>query len=436
MFFLFNKKNKQLVNEPVANPSLPGTLLPNPIELSELIQNISNHKYDELVESSSEDTEEDIQNKVIKLVISMNPNRPMPQSAPHTPRLEYPLDQYLYSPVKMVGYFYDPENKEIVPSAGSGDAGSSSGTGGSSNSAAGNDSGWDENSEKILLTSAISYNVSSGSALVSVSFNSDDRESIEINGQQYVQQSSGYYSGTIGAMDGGMIGAESSGPTEKRPTAIDLYLNMVVTRPYEDIILESIPTDINNFYFFYNGILLYPGVDYSIDENGLVSFTAAVLAYGDTLYAFENLSDVEEGCLKNRVREIIPETTKRIDCESLNQNSVILPFYNGELIFQNNYVVQNGSVRFVNVLEEGKPVDITECMFAPGSNLEIMFAGSSKFTSSYLNINGISVDNTYLVFYDGKLMMENVDYRLHKNAVVFLNGIVLDVNKKIMVLRV
>ena len=113
-----------------------------------------------------------------------------------------------------------------------------------------------------------------------------------------------------------------------------------------------------------------------------------------------------------------------------------MPFYDGELIFRNNYVVQNGSVRFVNILEEGKSVDIAECLFAPGSNLEIMFAGSSKFTSSYLSISGISAENVYLVFYDGKLMMENVEYRLQKNAIVFLNGLVLDVNKKIMVLRV
>ena len=394
--------------------------MPNPIELSELIKNIENHKYDNLVEVSSEDTEETIQNKVIKLVISMNPNRPMPQSAPHTPRLEYPLDQYLYSPVKMCGYFYD----EVA--------------GGVFNPTSWDEETqgpvWDESSSKILLTSAINYDASSAASVI-VEFDDNDREPAIIHGVEYVQQNCGYYSGQIGNMDGGVVGVESFDPSTKKPTAIDLYLNMVVTRPYENIILESVPSDINNFYLFYNGRLMYPGVDYSIDENGLVSFTAAVFAYGDTLYAFENLSDVETGCLKNRIRTVIPEGTKRIDC-AVTEESSILPFYDGELVFRNNYDVQNGSVKFISTLEQGKCIDITECMFSPESNLEMMFAGSSKFSSSYLNVSGIRIENSYLVFYDGKLMMENVDYRLQKNSILFLNGLVLDVNKKIVVVRV
>ena len=358
--------------------------------------------------------------KVLKLIQSVNPNRPMPQNAPHTPTLEYPLDQYLYSPVKMIGYFYDPENEEVVPPNGWDPS-----TQGPV---------WDENSEKILLTSAINYDASSATS-INVSFDRDDRAPIIIDGQEYVQQNCGYFSGHIGNMDGGVVGEDSPDPGDKNPTAIAQYLSMVVTRPYDPVKLEMIPSSLENFYLFYNGRLLYPGADYSIREDGVIEFTNVVLEYGDRIYAFENIY-TEEGCIKNRVRIQISEGTKRIDCEQITSESYILPFYDGELVFQNNYIVQDGSVKFVSTLEAGKWIDISECIFSPAANLEVAFAGSSEYSSSYLSVRGVSVENTYLVFYDGKLLMETADYTLQKNAIVFLNGLVLDVNKKLLVLRV
>ena len=441
-FFIFIKN--QLVNEPVPNVSIPGTFKANPIELSQLIINITEKKYDELVsltEAEIAEIEEQCAKiidplekealrqkltheyklpKVLKLIQSVNPNRPMPQNAPHTPTLEYPLDQYLYSPVKIMGYFYNPETEEVVPPNGW-----DPDTQGPI---------WDEKSEKILLSSSIDYDATSA-AEIEVVFNEEDRETTTINGTDFPQQNGGYYAGTIGAIDGGVVGEDGPDPGDKHPTAIAQYLNMVVTRPYDKIKMDLVPSSLDEFYLFLNGILLYPNIDYTIDEDGQIEFAAAVLEYGDKIYAFENLA-AEKGCLKNRVRMTIPETTKRIDCEDIHPTSYILPFYDGELVFLTSYEVQEGSVKFVNTLDEGKNIDITECLFSPDSSLEVAFAGSSKTTSTYIGINGIRKENVYLVFYDGKLMMENVDYMLQKNAISFLNGIVLDVNKKLLVLRV
>ena len=336
----------------------------------------------------------------------------MPQNAPHTPTLDYPLDQYLYSPIKVCGNFYDPENQELL-----------------------DPENWDVNSEKILLTSAATFKKNGGLG-ISVTYDKNDREPVYIYGVKYIQQNCGYLAGTIGDMSGGVIGEEPLDPVIKRPSAIDLYLSLVVTNPHDEIRLDSLPSSIDNFYFFLNGRLLYPNVDYMISEDGVVSFLAAELAYGDRIYAFENLIDVERGCLKNRLRMRIPEETKRIFCEGIDTDSTILPFYDGYLVFQTDFMVHEGSIRFINTLEEGKELDITECLFSPESKLEIVFAGSSNFSSSYLSVQGIDENDTLLVFYDGKLLLENADYRIQKNVIVFLNGLILDVNKKIMVLRV
>ena len=371
------------------------------------------------MEHTETDTDESIKKKVIRLIATVNPNRPMPQNAPHTPTLEYPLDQYLYSPIKIIGYFYDPETEEVVPPNGWDES-----TQGPV---------WNETSSKILLSSAIDYDASSA-AEIKISFDKENRDPTVVNGETFIQQNNGYYAGSIGAIDGGQIG-EDIEPTDKNPTVIAQYLNMVVTRPYDEIKMDLVPSSLDEFYLFYNGKLLYPEIDYSIHEDGIIEFTSITQSYGDRIYAFENLA-VDEGCLKSRVRMTIPEATKRIDCEDIHPGAYILPFYDGELIFQNNYEIQEGSVKFVSTLEENKNIDITECIFSPDSILEVSFAGSSTTSSTYISVKGINKENTYLVFYDGKLMMENVEYQLQKNAIVFLNGLVLDVNKKLLVLRV
>lgn len=377
-------------------------------------------KYDEYVKESEEEDPKVTLKKVIRLIASMNPNRPMPQNAPHTPTLEYPLDQYLYSPIKVCGYFYNPETGETVPPSGW------------DPETKGPD--WDVNSSKVLLTSSIDYDATSA-AEITISYDAYNRESTEINGESFPQQSGGYYAGSIGSIGGGDISGGPEEPDDKMPTAIAEYLDMVVSRPHDPIKLDLIPSSLNEFYLFYNGRLLYPNSDYVIETDGKISFTAAELQYGDKIYAFENLA-ADKGCMKSRVREVIPTATKTIECEDLHTNSYILPFYDGELVFQNNYEVQEGRVRFVSVLEEGKHLDITECLFAEDSVLEVAFAGSSSTSSSYLSVRGVRKENCYLVFYDGKFMMENVDYMLQKNTIVFLNGLILDVNKKILVLRV
>ena len=385
-----------------------------------MIKNVDDGKYDNLVTITPEEregkTEEEIQDlikkKVIRLIASVNPDRPMPQNAPHTPTLNYPLDQYLYSPIKICGNFYDPETEELL-----------------------DPENWDVNSEKILLTSAATFKKNGGLG-ISVTYSKDDREPVYIDGVKYIQQNCGYLAGTIGAMDGGVVGEEPLDPIVKRPSAIDLHLSLVVTKPYDDIRLDSLPSSLENFYFFLNGRLLYPNVDYVISEDGIVSFSTATLEYGDRIYAFENLIDVERGCLKNRLRIGIAEETKRIFCEGIEPDSTLLPFYDGYLVFQTDFIAQEGSVRFVNTLEEGNQLDITECLFSPESKLEVVFAGSSNFSSSYLSVQGIDEKDTLLVFSDGKLLMENVEYKIQKNVIAFLDGLVLDVNKKLMVLRV
>ena len=98
--------------------------------------------------------------------------------------------------------------------------------------------------------------------------------------------------------------------------------------------------------------------------------------------------------------------------------------------------VQNGSVKFVSNLEEGKWLDVTRCIFTRDSDLEMMFYGNSELSSPYLRVEGIRKEDAYLVFYDGKLMMESIDYRLQKNIIIFLNELILDVTKKIVVLRI
>ncbi len=398
-----------LVNEPVK--TLGSRIFTgNPIPLPDLIQKAADGAYDGYV-SAAEDTEEMIRKKVIKLIASVNPNRPMPQNAPHTPTLKYPLDQYMYSPIRVMGFFYDPETKMLLDG-----------------------SNWDTESEKILITSAIIFERKN--TTIDVYFDKEDREPAIVNGEKYIQQNMGYYAGTIGAIDGGLIDEETYISTEKKPNIIDVFVNMVVTRPRDPIVLDAMPTSMNNFYLFYNGVLMHPNVDYTINPDKSVQFAAASLVYGDKIYAFENISDVESGCMRNRLRKVVSESTKRIDCAGLTVESTILAFYDGLLVFPNNYEVQNGSVKFVSTITAGKKIDITECVFSPVGIFELMFAGNSTSSSSYVRVKGVRPENSYLVFYDGKYMMEYIDYNLQKDVIVFRNGHILDVNNKLVVLRV
>ncbi len=397
-----------LVNEPVKTLS-SRVFTGNPIPLPQLIQKAANGEYDGYV-SENEDTPETIQKKVIKLIASVNPNRPMPQNAPHTPTLKYPLDQYMYSPIRVIGFFYDPETKTLL-----------------------DPDNWDSESDKILITSAINFERTPS---LKVYFDKEDREPAIVNGEKYIQQNMGYYAGVIGAIDGGLIDEDTYISTDKKPTVVDVFINMVVTHPYDPIVLSAMPTSMNDFYLFFNGRLMYPNVDYTVNSDLSVHFAATNLTYGDKIYAFENISDVESGCMRNRLRTTISDSTKRIECPGLTPESIILPFYDRELVFQNNYVVQTGSIKFVSTLEVGKTIDITECMFSPVGVFELIFAGNSTSSASYVRIKGINPENSYLVFYDGKLMMENFDYNLQKNVIVFRNGLILDVNNKLVVLRV
>ncbi len=196
----------------------------------------------------------------------------------------------------------------------------------------------------------------------------------------------------------------------------------------------------NNFYLFWNGILLYPEKDYLIGSDFKLNILNENIThdYGDHFYAFENINQ-SEGCLKNRFRQPIDIDKKKIeDLEGITSNSYALVFYDGKLVFHDQYAPQpeNGIIKFVFTLEQGKYLDITQLIPSVDSNLELIYAGTAIYSSSYVQVQGIDPKNCYLVFYDGKLMTEGVHLTLQRNLIVFKNGLVLDVNKKLVVLRV
>ena len=347
-------------------------------------------------------------------LVQNNALRPVSQSYPRTPTIKFPQNQAEFNPIQVTVNLYNSETQEIIDSE-----------------------NWDENSSKILITSAIEFKLENNN--ISVSFNKDDRDPIYINGVKYPQQNLGYYEDTLGNISGGVIQEDTYISTEKKPTIIDVYMNHIVTQPHDDIYIEAVPSDLNNFYLFYNGILLYPGKDYSIDSDTKLTLHQITPVFGDHLYMFENLIDVDKGCLKNRFRQAIDIDKKKIEgLEGIDSNSSALIFYDGKLIFQDQYAMQveSGEIKFIFTLEEGKYLDITQIIPSANSNLEILFSGNVKYSSSYVQVHGINPKYSYLIFYDGKLMTEGVDLTLQKNVIVFKNGLVLDVNKKLVVVRV
>ena len=345
------------------------------------------------------------------------PNRPLPQSdpsfaeEPHYPTTKLPKDQTLFSPIRVSGNLYDPSTKELI-----------------------DPETWDDTSSKILIFGGIYFRRNSSGA-IEVSYDGNDRNSVYINGWDYVSQSGGY-AGSI-TIDGGLISDGPYVPIEKLPYIIDIYYNKSVFDPAAELKLSSVPSTFDEFYLFLNGILLHPETDFTVSEDAVLTFIGHQLHRNDYIYAFENVSGIPSGFLKSLYRAKIEESGKRIDIEDMEPGRNFFVFYDGLLIDPVQYEINSGYIKFVVALEAGKHIDILEAVESPLSCLEILYNDEPNIVSPHnAFIWGIDPSKPYLVFYGGKFSAENTDYTLRKNIISFSNELVPTSNEKLIVMRV
>lgn len=346
------------------------------------------------------------------------PNRPLPQSdstfaeEPHYPTTKLPKDQTLFNPIKIVGYIYDPETKSLV-----------------------DQDGWDETTDRILIASGIHFRRLPNNKF-EIYYDDDERNSIIVGSQTFVPQNTGYAGSLV--IDGGLISDGPYGPIDKLPYVVDIYYDKIVTNPAADIILRSTPSSFNEFYLFVNGILLHPETDYEIaSENSKLTFVGRQIKRNDYIYAFENISGLSSGCLKSLYRARIEESGKIINNENISPDLQFFIFYDGQIIDPVYYEVQNESIRFVNTLEAGKYIDILEVIPSPSSRLEVLYNGIPRAVSPHdAFVHELDPYDSHLVFYGGKLVVENSDYTLRKNIISFSNEIDPSSNEKLIVIRI
>lgn len=319
------------------------------------------------------------------------PNRPLPQDYPHKPTVALPEDQSSFNPIKICRAFYDSENQIVVNSE------------------------WDEELDKILIVGNLKYRQQSNGS-VRVWIDERDIAPIYVNGKRYDQQGGGLYD--LSEVDGGYLGKTPSSvvtPVEKDPpVGVHVLVDKIIRHPNDEIHLGANIS--SEFLVFFNGVLYLNGIDWDTDfSKESIYFTNSTLTPGKNIYIFENIKENDAGYLKTFYFSRIEQNLSTVKVNGLNPNKKYLVFVDGFL--QSEYTIKSGAIDIH--MSKGSWILIVEIIPATTTDaryVDIIYQGPAP-NSALFKGYGITPGRNYLVFYNGVLYLEEVDYTVLINTI-------------------
>lgn len=314
-------------------------------------------------------------------VVTNYEDRPLPQSYTREPTVAIPKNQVGFNPIKLCHAFYDPEIKDVVNSS------------------------WNEESNVILISSNISYKKNEDGTL-KIEVNDEDTNPVVIKGEEYKPEGGGNPS--VIEVDGGALDEIDPDGVNKPFKGINVSINESVDDPYEPIELVY-PLSSDSGVFF-NGILYYPDVDYKLNETQIL-FQDDILTPGKQIFAFENLKKSDFGYMSMKYSGISRVNAKKIIINGVTSNGKYLVFLNG--LLQTEYTVGTNYISMS--VKAGEWVIVYEVF--EGKNISFVYSGDAPNSSIFRAFN-LTTSRNYLVFYNGVLYLENLDFRLLPNTII------------------
>lgn len=321
-------------------------------------------------------------------------NRPYDQTHPLGVANIYPGDQSTFDPISINGIFYNDLTKTVTGV-------------------------WDPLEIKILITAAITY-IRYPDGSVEINYDSNYRDDVTViyneNEEIFKQQNGGYNSNL--EVDGGAIAENTS---KKHIVGINVLLNELVFSPTQQFYIPKIIKDYKDFLVFNNGIKYSFNEDWEITNENNLLFKNNISSPLGYVYAFENIQQSVVGCLKTLFSSKILVPTTTIELETIDVNSYYLIFKNGLLLNPNEYSVEIGKIIFHDSLNTDDMLDIIKIIegVSGQQNVEIIFNNLVTEQSFSLNAYKLNSLKNFLVFYNGVLYLEDVDYYLSQNTIIF-----------------
>ena len=328
-----------------------------------------------------------------------NPLRPLPQDYPHLPTQKLPLDQSEYNPIEVVLAFYDPETLKLV------------------------EADWSDADTHVLVAANIKFDFTQGVSRSTTNkpnvwVDENDRAPIWIGGKKYHQQGGGY--SDVKTIDGGWVGTKTEDSTpevEVLPSGIHLLQSGVIRNTSSPIPLGVRPYSPNDVLVFFNGMMYYPGSDWSyLEADNTIRINQSLLTSDRSVYIFENIKPSEFGSIQKIYSGVAQEKQNSTEIPGLSSDRSYLVFKNG--LLEADPPISKDRLRLPT--NPGDWLVVLEVFAATSSTsrfVELTYNGPAPGGSIFKSAR-LRSDRKYLVFYNGLLYQQKLDYRLKPNTII------------------
>lgn len=323
-----------------------------------------------------------------------NTDRPYMQNHPLGISNIYPGDQSDFDPISVNGIFYNELKKEVIGI-------------------------WDPAEIKILITAGITY-IRHSDGSVEINFDPNYRDDIPViyNGNEEIfkQQAGGYNSNR--EVDGGPIKEDTE---KKSVVGLNILLNEMILSPSQEFNIPKMIKDKTNFLVFNNGIKYFYDEDWDINVENKLFFKNNISTPLSQVYAFENINYSPVGCLKTLFSSKISEEMSTIELNTIDANYIHIVFKNGLVLSPLDFSIESGKLILNETLKIGDTLDIVKIIegISETQTVEIIYNNLIKDQSFSLNAYKLNALKNFLVFYNGILYLEGIDYYLSQNTIIF-----------------
>ena len=195
-------------------------------------------------------------------------------------------------------------------------------------------------------------------------------------------------------------------------------------------------TRTDDMMVFLNGMLLYEGIDWTIEDYRYIRINQSLNLAGSLLYIIKHIPQNNNGYLENKYHEYLTSQKIIFNINNINSNSNLLVFVNGLLVDPSEYTIEENKIEFNNFLNINDWIIVTEVFIGNKEPFNVLYYYNTyAVDSSTINVYGLSLSKTYLVFYNGLLYLEKKDYFLTANMMSFYN-LILNQNYRLTIIGV